>query len=148
MKTRALLLLLSIPMSSAALADDLELRRCRGIADASARLACYDAMVLPVSQGEVNPAKPTLPSEHFGFEQQAIQSGPQTIDSYIPGRFEGWDSNARIRLANGQVWQITDGSKRAFNLTDPKVSVRRGIFGAFFLDIEGYNFAPKVKRVQ
>jgi hypothetical protein len=91
---RSLFLLLLV--SGAALADDAALARCRGFADAAARLACYDA----------------------------------------------------IPLANGQVWQIADGSARFMSLDNPKVTIRRGALGSFFLDFENDNRSPRVRRVQ
>ena len=54
------------------------------------------------------------------------------IESQIPGRFEGWQPNTRIRLANGQVWQVTDGSSRIYDVNNPKVEIRRGMLGAFY----------------
>jgi len=84
----------------------------------------------------------------FGFEARAWQQGADFIESRILGRFEGWEPNARIRLENGQVWQITDDSRGVMIATDPKVKVSRGSFGTFFLEIEGKRQAPRVKRVE
>jgi len=83
----------------------------------------------------------------FGLQAKA---GPElvTIQSYIPGRFEGWGPNYRIRLANGQVWQVVDDSKGVLQRQDPKVTVRRGLLGSFYLDFEGDNRSPRVKRIE
>lgn len=160
---RSLLLLLL--MSGAALADDAALRRCRAMADASARLACYDALPLPATEAKPEPrasprqlpateAKPEArPSprqtpEQFGLEQQPSRAELQTIESHIPGHFEGWKANSRIRLANGQIWQIADGSARMYSLDNPNVSIRRGALGSFFLDLENDNRSPRVRRVE
>ncbi len=70
------------------------------------------------------------------------------IESHVPGRFDGWGPNASIRLANGQVWQIADGSSGAHWIENPKVRVRRGALGAFYLEIEGTNRSPRVTRIQ
>lgn len=70
------------------------------------------------------------------------------MDSRIAGRFDGWQANDQIELANGQIWQVTDGSLGVFTVTNPKVSVRRGTFGTYFMEIEGINRSPKVKRVK
>jgi hypothetical protein len=51
-------------------------------------------------------------------------------------------------LANGQVWQITDGSEGVYSLVDPLVTIERGSFGSFFLRIEGVGQTPKVRRLQ
>ena len=168
---KATIFLALLALSSAAHAQDSELRRCRGIADAAVRLACYDAISLPTtpppaaaapvqgaaSGAAVAPAgapaaqagaRTGVPPEQFGFEDRAFQFQTESIESYIPGRFEGWDPNGKIKLANGQVWQVTDGSRRSFGLTNPKVTVRKGLFGAYYLDLEGYNVSPKVRRIE
>ena len=127
-----------LAMSSAALADESGILRCRVIADPVARLSCYDALAPTVQ-----------PAEQFGRDKQTA-SPPvlQAIQSYIPGRFEGWQPNTRIRLANGQVWQVTDGSSGSYRLTDAKVSVQRGMLGSFFLELEGEKRSMRVKRVE
>lgn len=137
-------------------AADADLASCRAIADAAKRLACYDALAVPAPSA-APPAAPQAPAaaqrqqqhqQQFGLEQRTPPDRPDAIESHIPGRFEGWKPHARIRLANGQVWEVVDGSSGAFWLTDPKVRVRRGMLGAFFLEIEGSNSSPKVRRVQ
>lgn len=133
-------------------ADDEALRRCRGIAEAAARLACYDALPLPAPGAAPRPAAPpreaASPSllERFGMETRQPQA--DRIESHIPGLFTGWKANSLIRLANGQVWKVVDGSWLHGEWHNPKVSVRRGMLGAFYLDIEGENRSPRVQRVQ
>jgi hypothetical protein len=156
-----------LAISTAASASDAEFLRCRAIKDATARLACYDALPTP-SRPDVPPAaagrSPALETaapgrqkaEQFGFEQkqeaaaqkQAAASQLATIESHIPGRFEGWHPKKAIRLANGQVWQIADDSSSVIVRESPKVTIRRGFLGSFFLDIEGDNRSPRVRRSQ
>jgi hypothetical protein len=141
-------------LSSAALADDAALLRCRGIADAAARLACYDALPLTATEGRAGQAaakqgSQPLTAEQFGLEEKlAPKSEVDAIESQIPGRFEGWQPNMSIRLANGQVWQVTDGSSRIYDLVNPKVEIRRGVLGAFYLNIAGDNRTVRVRRIQ
>ena len=141
-------------LSSAALADDAALLRCRGIAEASARLACYDALPLTPGEGKAGQAAAKQGSqpptaEQFGLEEQLAPKSPvDAIESQIPGRFEGWQPNTSIRLANGQVWQVTDGSSRMYDLVNPKVEIRRGVLGAFYLNIYGDNRTVRVRRLQ
>ncbi|HUR19829.1 MAG TPA: hypothetical protein VMZ90_03420 [Vicinamibacterales bacterium] len=160
---------LALALSTLALpsaADDAALRRCRALKEASARLACYDAVPLqapggpalpqaaaqPAPSAAPQPAAPASPAEtpeaRFGMERRVAAAELPTIESYIPGPFQGWGPNYRIRLANGQVWQIADDSGRRMDVRDPKVTVRRGALGAFFLDFEGDNRSPRVKRIQ
>jgi hypothetical protein len=46
------------------------------------------------------------------------------------------------------VWRIADDSKGALWVENPKVRVRRGALGAFYLEIEGTNRSPRVQRLQ
>jgi len=124
--------------TSAAHADG-DLARCRALTDAAARLACYDALLLGPS---------AAPTAQFGFSTPAPNAATEAIESYIPGRFDGWEAKARFELANGQVWQIIDSSRAAYVLQDPKIRIRRGAFGAYFMDIEGQESSPKVKRLR
>jgi hypothetical protein len=156
-------------VSGASLADDAGLLRCRAVADSPARLACYDALAREVegrfgkpqaaapvpAQPSAAPASPAAPARasppqtvaNFGLENRQAPE-LNAIQSTIPGLFQGWGPNARIQLANGQVWQISDNSSAYLYRQDPKVSVRRGALGSFFLDIENDNRSPRVRRVQ
>ncbi len=154
MRAFALLLLAA---AAPALADDAGILRCRAIKDSTARLACYDALPLPSTQPATAPAgaaaaaprpAPSTTPEQFGFEQRLAATQLEAIESTIPGRFEGWGPNDVIRFANGQAWQIADDSKGALWVENPKVRVRRGALGAFYLEVEGTNRSPRVKRVK
>lgn len=81
-------------------------------------------------------------------EQTANADPDAVIESSIVGPFNGWWPKDRIKLANGQVWQIADDSTGAVKLTDPKVRISRRMFGGYTLEIEGSAKAPSVKRVQ
>ncbi len=131
-------------VSTAAMADDAALLKCRQLEDGAPRLACYNAIPVGVpSVPVVAPAKPDL-VQSFGREAQSEKL--QTIETSIAGEFDGWVSNQRIRLANGQVWRIADGSDEMLSLTNPKVKLERGAMGAIYMDIEGARTAPRVKR--
>ena len=142
---RGWFLLLLIPGS--ALADDAALLRCRDIADASTRLACYDALV-PAAKARLGQKQLRQSPEQFGIEGRKSISELDAIESAIPGRFEGWEPRSRIKLANGQIWQIADDSSRYLYLDNPKVTIRRGSLGAFYLEVEGSTWTARVKRVQ
>ena len=166
LKPASALLAFMVASGLATAADDAAVRRCRAIPDSLARLACYDALPLGVAPSAAprgapqqspfrpQPAQPRAapapaPAENFGLEHKARPADEvATIETYIPGRFEGWRPGVRITLANGQVWQVTDETSRYVLLDNPKVVVRRGVMGAFFLDIEGDNRSPRVRRIQ
>jgi hypothetical protein len=145
-------------VSTAALADDAALLKCRQLEDGPVRLACYNAIPLGVSKpgpaasagsapatplaAAAAPAQPDLVQE-FGKQKTAQL---ESIESSIVGEFDGWVPNQRIRLANGQVWRIADGSDESMSVTNPKVKLERGAMGAIYMDIDGSRTAPRVKR--
>ena len=141
-------------LSGAALADDAALLRCRAISDAIARLSCYDAIPVAGVEAKAVPGQPAPASQQtmqelFGKEESiAPPAGLPAIETNIPGRFEGWGPNTRIRLANGQVWQVADGSSRVYDMDDPKVTITRGALGAFYLSVAGDNRTVRVRRIQ
>ncbi|MDX2220767.1 MAG: hypothetical protein SF172_17235 [Burkholderiales bacterium] len=150
----------SLPSVAQSAAD---LQRCRDLKDAAARLACYDAIPLAPTSAAVPPAtratatvapaqaiSTTPVAADFGLERRAEQKREEvkTIESRITGNVEGWEPNSRFTLDNGQVWQVSDDSRSFGNVTNPKVKISRGTFGTFFLEIEGINAAPRVKRIR
>lgn len=169
-------------ISPLASAQGLEsaIQACRGIADAPARLACYDAIgtgrpaspaaaptaapvaaavtaapsarvaAAPVAAAAVaGPvAAPAPAAERFGLPERPVVAEVQAIASRVGDDFFGWGPNDRIRLANGQVWQVVDGSRGAIRPKNRNVVVRRGALGSFFMEFEGLNSTPKVRRVE
>jgi hypothetical protein len=134
---KSLTLLLFV--SSAALADDNAVLKCRTLPEAASRLACYDAMPLGAA-----------PGADFGKETIRTKPDalPASIDSTIAGEFEGWGPNSRIRLANGQVWRVVDESSAVLpRSSNTKVRIERNLFGTLFLKVEGTNQSAKVRRV-
>ncbi len=197
-------------------ADDAALAKCRAIAEAGARLACYDAIPLaaavatpqaappapavagatgtaiPAPVAKVSgasyeasltatPPPPPTPApaakvtakaysasvaatpapveeraqpssakqaEQFGVENVRPKEQLDKIESSIAGPFEGWVPHQRIRLANGQVWQIADDSTHWMSVENPKVVIWRGLLGAYYMNIGTLNQAPRVERVK
>ncbi|WP_313031625.1 hypothetical protein [Massilia alkalitolerans] len=149
MKALPLSLLL---LSGAALADDAAILQCRALTDTAARLACYDAIQVgarpQVATAAAAPARSK--EENFGIEaKKQRESEPQSISSTIAGDFQGWGPSSQIRLANGQVWRIVDGSEAVLApMRNPRVRIERNMFGTLFLKVEGTNSSAKVRRVQ
>lgn len=149
MKALPLSLLL---LSGAALADDAAILQCRTLTDTGARLACYDAIQVgarpQVATAAAAPARSK--EENFGIEaKKQREAEPQSITSTIAGDFQGWGPSSQIRLANGQVWRIIDGSEAVLApMRNPQVTIKRNVFGTLFLKVEGTNSSAKVRRVQ
>ncbi len=138
-------LLLALPLlatTGVALADDAALLACRNLADGAARLACYDA--IPAGSRPAAAA-----AQSFGLEPRKPEEAPRSIASTIVGNFAGWDPSTIFTLANGQVWKVVDGSSADLApMSNPPVKIVRSMFGAMFLEIEGINASPKVRRVR
>ena len=156
---QALFVLLFV--AGSALADDAAMLQCRAIAEVSARVDCYDAipvgaaapLAAPVAAAAAAPT-PQQREQAFGMAtvkapKSVTPEQDNSISSTIAGRFDGWSGNELVRLANGQVWRIVDGSSAVLSpMTDAKVKVERNVIGTYFLKIEGTNNSPKVRRVQ
>lgn len=148
---KALPLAVLLLASGSALADDAALLKCRTLTDVAARVACYDAIPVGVARpAAVAAAATAKPEENFGLEavkQRAAE--PKSVHSTVAGEFEGWGPGSQIRLANGQVWRIIDGSEAVLpRRSDVKVSIERNVFGTIFLRVDGSNSSAKVRRVQ
>lgn len=152
---QALSLLLLVPL--AALADDAAVLTCRALPDAASRLACYDAMPVGAARtaAAVAPAAAAAvavtPEQSFGLRpavQKKKEAQAETVQSTVAGDINGWSVGSRITLANGQVWRVIDGDAVLPTLKNPKAEVSRGLLGAYFLQIVGYNSTARVTRVQ
>jgi hypothetical protein len=170
---KALLVLLAV--AGPAMASDAALLRCRAISDVPARVACYDA--IPVAAAApaaataaaatpaaaapvavIAPAAPAQPAPaassataNFGLTATQLRKPdePNSLESTLLGRIDGWGPRTQFRLANGQVWRVADDSTGSVNEIDsPKVKITRNALGTMFLEIEGSNQAPRVRRVQ
>lgn len=143
-----------------AFADDAAILKCRALTDTATRLGCYDAIPVRSPAAAVSAAAASAPAtaaantaeQRFGMEtmkKQPEADQPKGIESTIVGDFDGWGPGAQIKLANGQVWRIVDGSEAVLDrMTNPKVRIERNMFGTLFLKVEGTNNSAKVRRVQ
>lgn len=91
---------------------------------------------------------PAAVAGRFGLEHLPSPSVPDELRSSIPGPFTGWDAKTRWRLANGQLWQVADGSRAYYRLESPAVRVTRGALGSFFMEISGVSHAVPVRRIE
>ena len=158
--------------------DDAAVLRCRAISDLSGRVACYDAMPLSgaarptsapaaatanLAASSASAAAVTVattatatatasPEQNFGlsgFQLRQQNNEPNAISSTLVGHIEGWGPSTRFTLANGQIWRVADDSQASIvEMDNPKVKLVRNGLGTIFLEIEGTNQSPRVRRVQ
>lgn len=162
--------LAAVLATPSALAADLpalyrELAQCRALQGVAAKAACYEAIPIPPASSlaapgpgparppaaGVQPAQAAAAAVVSGFGLPAPAPAPaavESIESRIEGRFDGWSRGSRLRLANGQVWEVTDSSTGVYDLSAPVVRIKRGVLGSFFIEIDGISATPRVKRVQ
>jgi uncharacterized protein YdeI (BOF family) len=85
-----------------------------------------------------------------GFEKEAMaEMGDQAIVSQIKGNFSGWDGSTVFVLENGMIWEQADKDK--FHVRDVEnigVTIKRGMFNTWRLQVDGYNSECRVERVQ
>jgi hypothetical protein len=145
------LLALSL-VSGAAFAGDAELLRCLDVSDNATRLGCYDTLAQAAKAAQATPqakaAAVEQATQNFGRVTPLEPPPLEQLLSHIPGTLDGWTRGGRLRLANGQVWQVNDDSANVGPLNNPKVSISPGLLGSFFMTIEGVDFKIKVKRLQ
>lgn len=71
------------------------------------------------------------------------------IESSIVGEFKGFGQGRSYTLQNGQVWEQTDtASLSVGRKTDPQVKIKPGMLGVWYMQIQGYNTAAKVRRIK
>ncbi len=166
--TQSLMLAQAQPSDS----PSARLQNCRALPESQARLACYDALADQISQqakpttGQVatsssssaavataaaaattSATASTAGVDTFGLTQKS-KNEPELIRSQIQGLFQGWGPNRIIDLANGQAWQVIDGSSAVLYLKSPRVEIRKAAMGTFMLELEGSNETARVKRVR
>lgn len=147
MIVRTSLLLALLGTAGIALADDAAILGCRQLTDGAARLACYDA--IPAGSRPAAVAAAAASVQAFGLEQKQPEEPARSIESTIVGQVSGWGPATLFTLANGQAWKVADGSSADLApMTNPPVKIVRNMFGTMFLEIEGTNASPKVRRVR
>lgn len=73
----------------------------------------------------------------------------EAIESNIVGEFKGFANGRKYTLQNGQIWeQVEPASLEGVRRTDPKVTIKPGLFNNWFMRIDGYNTAAKVRRIK
>jgi hypothetical protein len=72
------------------------------------------------------------------------------ITARIDGVFEGWQGPTPFRLDNGQVWETVGGSRFTplAPIPNAQVTIKRGAFNSYRMQVEGYNRSIQVKRIE
>ncbi|MDX1460966.1 MAG: hypothetical protein R3348_07910 [Xanthomonadales bacterium] len=71
------------------------------------------------------------------------------IVSRVVGEFRGWDGDTIFKLENGMVWKQAQSDRFVTRkMENPVVTIKPSMFGAWRLEVEGYNKSVKVERIQ
>ncbi len=138
------------------------LMACRGIADSTARLACFDsaagALDTAERAGDVVVIDRAVVAETrrqlFGFEMPSLPRlfGSEgaveldSIDSTLQSASLVGEGRWVFRLADGSVWRQIDSERVRFqNRPGQPVEVRKAALGSFLLTVSGSR-AVRVRR--
>jgi hypothetical protein len=172
------LLLGAASMSSAASAQDIVsgLAACRTLADAAARLQCYDRLAdgfaPPPLAAPAPPPAPPVPTpppttaqpapvapsareaanERFGqdrlpAEKRAPADEPDEIEGKVTALRLVPGGYVEVTLDTGQVWRQTEPERWRIEL-GAQVRIRKGVVGGFMLNEVGRNKSTRVRRME
>ncbi|WP_257387136.1 hypothetical protein [Tahibacter caeni] len=83
---------------------------------------------------------------HKRRAEKVAEASDERVSSRIAGTFNGWRPGTTLTLENGQQWRVSDESSLVTRALDrPAVTIERGSFGQWWLRVEGYNSAARVK---
>ncbi len=73
----------------------------------------------------------------------------EPIVSTIRGEFNGFGSGRKYQLDNDQLWEQIDAAQLSgVRKTNPKVTIKPGLLGVWWMKIDGYNTQAKVRRIK
>ena len=73
----------------------------------------------------------------------------EPVEARLNGAFAGFGKGRSYTLDNGQVWEQTDSATLSgVRRTSPKVRIKPGVLGVWWMRIDGYNTQAKVQRVE
>lgn len=101
-----------------------------------------------------------LSDEQAGIEERVEKSARSRLDGLldrkdaepvhatIKGPFRGWVAGSVIELDNGQRWRVTEGELYLGKaIASPRATVAPGMFGSWYLQVEGQSPRAKVLRL-
>lgn len=85
--------------------------------------------------------------DRIGFQDYRGENVP--ITARINGSFNGWLGDTVFELDNGQVWrQVQQDKLGVRERQNPEVVIEPGLFGSWYLTLEGINKRIQVKRIE
>ena len=113
------------------------------VATETAKVTAESAKVIEKAKEEGRQEVVTKNRGFFDF------GSSEPIVSKMIGEFRGFAKGQEYTLENGQVWRQVDAASLAgVRKTNPDVSIKPGVLGAWYMKIKGYNTAASVQRVK
>ncbi|TDV31813.1 hypothetical protein [Stenotrophomonas sp. CC22-02] len=73
----------------------------------------------------------------------------EPITGVLQGEFRGFGKGRIYALDNGQEWEQTDATTLAgVRKASPRVSIKPGVMGVWYMKVDGVNTQPKVRRTK
>lgn len=72
----------------------------------------------------------------------------EPVRSSIAGEFRGWSKGTVFTLANGESWQVTEGSYSVRAEGNPGVTIRPGVISGWYMEVDGHPVKAKVRRLK
>jgi hypothetical protein len=134
---------------------------CALIKDSNKRLACYDAIFLPLrsenqlAQKEPKPveSKTSAPSQSkqalFGAERLKKDDdlSPDQLSFVVSAISEDRQKIRTFTFTNNQVWREVTKTRLFVRVSD-EVTIKKGAFTSYHLSKEGLNRKMQVKRIK
>jgi len=86
--------------------------------------------------------------DRFGLENEVFDLGGEERRSKAIGQFGFWERGQRVELENGQVWRIVDDDELYYKVSNPAVTIEKGLLGSHYLHLDGISKSVKVKRIR
>ena len=147
-------LVLSIGVAAAA--DTGAVLACRSVAEAEARLACFDrASAALAGEGAAGTAAPSIvsappsaPGPDFGLPAKPIGSAAAALAARVVSVDRDTLNRRVFALDNGQVWRQLEPAPLSGLREGAAVEIAESGYGGFRLRVDGYQAMTSVKRLK
>jgi hypothetical protein len=136
---------ISMPAMRASSEDLAAARRCSGVVDATARLACFD---------QAFAVAPKPPEQQFGDNDHLQQQRtpkvdlPKSIELIVKRAVPLGQGLYRLTLDNGQVWETRQADWTLVFQTSDTITISRLPLGGYQISKPGQGKSVGVKRIQ
>ena len=138
--------------------------KCKAEQNSLQRLLCFDKVAENISglkdqsfsdaQASAPPADAVLPTTSKGqrqprddFGKTPVDETPDALSSRVTKVKKDTLKRQTVTLQNGQVWREI-GSSGHIVKSGQQVTIEKGLFGSYYLSVDGSNREMQVKRIK